>query len=102
MGERVTIESAWSDPEQSEILGRVAEGLARGGGDEDPYDLASQVLAEALLTPGGRFGGGAVVDSIAVLAAFEQRGVHLRRRGRGDPRRHRHRRRIRPVQVVDA
>ncbi len=72
VGERVTLEDAWSDPEQSDVLGRVAEGLARGGGDQDPYTLASRVLAEALLTPGGRFVGEPYVDSISVLAAFEQ------------------------------
>ena len=74
IGERVTIEPAWSDPEQSEILGRVAEGIARGGRDEDPYQLASQVLAEALLTPGGRAVGEPSLDAIAVLAAFESEG----------------------------
>lgn len=74
VGERITIESAWSDPEQSEILGRVAEGVARGGRDEDPYQLASQVLADALLTPGGRAVGEPSLDSIAVLAAFESEG----------------------------
>jgi hypothetical protein len=74
VGERVTIESAWGDPEQSEILGRVAEGVARGGRDEDPYQLASQVLAEAVMTPGGRAVGEPSLDSIAVLAAFESEG----------------------------
>ncbi len=74
VGERVTIESAWSDPEQSEILGRVAEGVARGGRDEDPYQLASKVLADALLTPGGRAVGEPSLDSVAVLAAFESEG----------------------------
>lgn len=71
VGERVTIEEAWSDPDQSDILGRVAEGIARGGRDEDPYTLASGVLAEALLTPGGRFVGEPYTNSIGVLAAFE-------------------------------
>ncbi|MCZ3385725.1 MAG: copper transporter [Actinomycetia bacterium] len=74
VGERITLESAWTDPEQSEILGRVAETIARGGRDADPYELASQVLAEALLTPGGRAVGESSFDSIAVLAAFENEG----------------------------
>ncbi len=74
VGERVTIESAWSDPEQSEILGRVAEGIARGGRDENPYQLAGQVLADALLTPAGRAVGEPSPDSAAVLAAFENLG----------------------------
>ena len=74
VGERVTIEPAWGDPEQSEILGRVAEGVARGGRDEDPYQLASEVLANALLTPGGRAVGEPSLDSIAALAAFESEG----------------------------
>jgi hypothetical protein len=74
IGEQITIESAWSDPEQSEILGRVAEGIARGGRDEDPYQLASEVLADALLTPGGRAVGEPSSDSSAVLAAFESVG----------------------------
>lgn len=74
VGERVSIESAWSDPEQSEILGRVAESLSRGARDEDPYQLAGQVLAGALLTPGGRAVGEPSLDSIAVLSAFENEG----------------------------
>ena len=74
VGERVAIEPAWTDPEQSEILGRVAEGVARGGKADDPYQLAAQVLADALLTPGGRAVGAPSLDSIAVLAAFESEG----------------------------
>jgi hypothetical protein len=74
VGERVTIESAWSDPEQSEILARVAENIAKGDRDEDTYDLAAQVLAEALLTPGGRSVGEPSFDSIGVLGAFELEG----------------------------
>lgn len=74
VGEKVTIEAAWGDPEQSAILGRVAEGLAKGGRADDPYQLAGQVLAEALLTPGGRAVGAPSLDSIAVLAAFESEG----------------------------
>ena len=74
VGERVTIESAWSDPEQSEILARVAENIAKGERDEDTYDLAAQVLAEALLTPGGRSVGEPSFDSIGVLGAFEIEG----------------------------
>jgi hypothetical protein len=74
VGERVTIESAWSDPEQSEILARVAENIAKGDRDEDTYDLAAQVLAEALLTPGGRSVGEPSFDSIGVLGAFEIEG----------------------------
>jgi hypothetical protein len=74
VGERVTIESAWSDPEQSDILARVAENIAKGERDEDTYDLAAQVLAEALLTPGGRSVGEPSFDSIGVLGAFELEG----------------------------
>lgn len=74
VGERVVIESAWSDPEESEILGRMAEEIAQGGRDGDPYELASQVLAEALLTPSGRAAGEPSLDSVGVLAAFENEG----------------------------
>ena len=74
VGERVTIESAWSDPDQSEILARVAENIAKGQRDEDTYDLAAQVLAEALLVPGGRSLGEPSFDSIGVLGAFEIEG----------------------------
>ena len=56
VAERVTIEPAWGDPDQAEVLARVAEGFERGGRDEEPYELASQVLAEALLTQEERGG----------------------------------------------
>ncbi|MEO8106594.1 MAG: copper transporter [Actinomycetes bacterium] len=75
IGERVSIEPAWLDPDQSTILNRVADSLSRGGRDEDTYDLAGQVLAEALLTPGGRLVGEPTTDdAVAVLAAFESEG----------------------------
>lgn len=72
VGERVTLEEGWFDAERAEVLGRVAEGLARGGRDQDPYALASRVLAEALLSPGGRSVGEPYIEAIAVLSAFEQ------------------------------
>jgi hypothetical protein len=72
VGERVTIEPAWFDPERSEILSRVADTLTRGGRDEDTYELAGQVLAEALLAPGGRpVGQPSTDDAVGVLAALE-------------------------------
>ena len=74
VAERVTIEPSWGDPDQSDVLGRVAEGVARGGRDEDPYQLAGEVLASALLTPGGRAVGQPYNDGIGVLAAFEGEG----------------------------
>jgi len=75
VGERVTIEPAWFDPERSEILSRVADTLTRGGRDEDTYELAGQVLAEALLAPGGRpVGQPSTDDAVGVLAAFENEG----------------------------
>ena len=75
VGERVTITPSWFDPEQSEVLNRVADNLAKGGRDEDTYDLASQVLAEALLTPGGRLvGEPSTDDAVAVLGSFENEG----------------------------
>jgi hypothetical protein len=74
LGERVTIEPAWGDPAESDTLGRVAEGIDRGEKGEDSYQLASQVLADALLTPGGRTVGEPTSDGIAVLGAFEREG----------------------------
>jgi len=74
VGERVSIEPAWFDPDQSEILNRVADNVTKGGRDEDAYDLAGRVLAEALLTPGGRPVGQPSADSVGVLAAFENEG----------------------------
>ncbi len=74
VGERVSIEPAWFDPDQSEILNRVADNVTKGGRDEDTYDLAGQVLAEALVTPGGRPVGQPSADSVGVLAAFENEG----------------------------
>lgn len=71
VGERVTIEPAWFDPDRSEILSRVADSLAKSGKEEDAYDLAGQVLAEALLVPGGRPVGQPSTDAVGVLAAFE-------------------------------
>jgi hypothetical protein len=74
LGERITIEPAWSDPEQSEILGRVAEGVARGSRGDDAYQLAAGALADAVMTPGGRAVGEPTSDGIAVLAALEAEG----------------------------
>jgi hypothetical protein len=74
IGERITIEPSWSDPEQSDILGRVAEGVARGSRDDDAYQLAAGALAGAVMTPGGRAVGEPTSDGIAVLAALETEG----------------------------
>ena len=74
VGERLTIEPSWGDPDQTDVLGRVAEGITKGGRDEDPYTLASQALADALLTPSGRGVGEESSDSGFVLAAFEGEG----------------------------
>lgn len=74
VGERVTIESAWTDPDQSEILGRVAEGFARSGRADDPYDIASQLLAESLVVPGGRAVGQPSLEASTVLIALEDEG----------------------------
>ena len=74
IAERVTIEPAWGDPDQAEVLARVAEVLVeRGGRDDDPYELASQVLAEGLLTAEGR-GVGEVILDTAGLSALEAEG----------------------------
>jgi hypothetical protein len=74
VGERVTIEPSWGDPDQTDLLGRVAEDITKGGRDEDPYTLASQALADALLTPGGRAVGQESSDSTFVLSSFESQG----------------------------
>lgn len=73
VSERVTIEPAWGDPDQTDVLGRLAEGVARPNRDEEPYDIASQVLADALLTSEGRAVGEPVSDTIA-LALLEGEG----------------------------
>jgi hypothetical protein len=74
LGERVTLEPSWSDPEQIDTLADVASASARGNRGDDAYTLASQVLADVLLTPGGRGVGEPVDDPGATVAAFEGAG----------------------------
>ena len=74
LGERVTLEPSWSDPDQIDVLARVASDAARGNRGDDAYTLASQVLADALLTPGGRSVGEPSDDPGATVAAFEGAG----------------------------
>jgi hypothetical protein len=73
LGERVTIEPSWSDPDQSDVLQRVASDVARGDRGDDAYTLASQVLADALVTT-GRGVGEPAVDPSATVAALEGAG----------------------------
>ncbi len=74
VAERVTIEPAWADPDQAEVLARVAEGFERAGRDEEPYELASQVLAEALLTQDERGVGEVTLEGVDGLIALEGEG----------------------------
>lgn len=71
---RVEIQEAWTDPEQLDALGQLAADLVRGGGDTDPYDLAGQALAGALVTKNARLIGQPFTPSIGILAAFEDAG----------------------------
>ena len=74
VGERVTIEPAWGDPDQTEVLARVAVGIDRSGRDEEPYDVASQVLSDALLTQEERGVGAVTLDGVDGLIALEAEG----------------------------
>jgi hypothetical protein len=74
VGERVSIEPSWGDPDQTDVLGGIAEQITKGGRDDDPYTLAGQALAEALLTPGGRAVGEESSDSRYALSSLEGGG----------------------------
>ncbi len=75
--ERVEIDSSWTDPEQVDQLARVADGIASsggGGGGGDPYELAGEQVAAALVTDNPRLAGTAYLPSISVLDAYERVG----------------------------
>jgi len=74
LGERVTLEPSWTDPDRIDTLAEVAQELARGNRGDDAYTLASQVLADALLTPDGRGVGEPSNDPGAPIAALEGAG----------------------------
>ena len=74
LGERVTLEPSWTDPDQIDVLSEVASAAARGNRGDDAYTLASQVLADALLTPGGRGVGEPADDPGATVVSFEAAG----------------------------
>jgi len=74
VAERVTIEPAWGDPDQSEVLARVAEGFQRAGRGEEPYEVAGQVLAGALLTQEDRGVGEVTLEGVDGLIALEAEG----------------------------
>ena len=69
---RVRIEPAWTDPGEADVLDRIAGG--RGVEGAQPYELASQVLARALVTDNARIVGQQFVTGLGVLAAFEEEG----------------------------
>jgi len=72
--ERVQVQDAWTDPKQTDVLGRVSEGLTRTTGQDDPYEMAGEVLATALVTNNDRLAGEPYSPSIGVLAAYEEAG----------------------------
>ena len=69
---RVRIEPAWTDPSEMNTLERVAFGLERGREGADAYELAAELLADAVVDE--RFAGQPAVNSSRVLAAFEEEG----------------------------
>jgi len=72
--ERVDIDSSWTDPEQADQLGRVSESIAHSGESGDPYELAGELLARALVTDNPRLAGTPYTPSISVLGAYERLG----------------------------
>lgn len=72
VGEQVDIKPGWFDPDQLDLLSRVAADVTKGDREGDPYALASEALAEALLVPSGRAVGEPLVGSGAeILGALE-------------------------------
>ena len=72
--ERVEIQDRWIDPEQVDALGLLAAGLVRGGATTNPYELAGQALAGALVTDNVRLIGQPYTPSVGILAAFADEG----------------------------
>ena len=75
VGEEVEIKSAWSDPDQRDVLARVAEDVTKGGRANDTYALASEALAQAVMVPGGRATGDPYQEGGLTLGSFEQAGL---------------------------
>jgi len=71
---RVEIDSSWTDPDQADQLGRVSESIAHSGESSDPYELAGELLARALVTDNPRLAGTPYTPSISVLGAYERLG----------------------------
>jgi hypothetical protein len=72
--ERVEIDSSWTDPEQADQLGRVSQSIAHSGDTGDPYELAGELLARALVTDNARLAGTPFSPSISVIGAYERLG----------------------------
>jgi hypothetical protein len=51
VGSVVRLTDAWADPDQQDVLGRVAQGLDRQVTDANASVAAGQALADALVTP---------------------------------------------------
>lgn len=71
---RVRIEPAWTDPNESAVLERVAEPFARERVSAATYDLAGEALAKALITDLERLVGQPNPPSTGILTAFEEQG----------------------------
>ncbi|HVQ87668.1 MAG TPA: copper transporter [Actinomycetes bacterium] len=75
--EHIEIDGSWTDPDQTDVLGRVDEGFARGGDNGQPYELAGQVLASALVTDNPRLAGTPYAPATAIVGEYEKAGfVH--------------------------
>lgn len=70
--ERVDIRKEWVSPGQKDVLGNLADTLVRRGGSNDPYTLASQALAGAVVTNNARLIGQPFTPSDGILAAFKE------------------------------
>jgi hypothetical protein len=72
VAERIEIRDGWTDPDQRDVLGRLAEDLVRGGETTDAYELAAQALAGAVVTDNDRLIGQPFAPSSEILGAFEE------------------------------
>lgn len=72
--ERVEIRKEWLSADNEEILGELAQTLVRRGGANDPYELAGQAVAGAVVTDNERLIGQAFAPSDGILAAFKEAG----------------------------
>lgn len=74
LGGRITIQPSWADPDLIDSLRALSEGFVRGAKGEDPYQVAGQALADAVLTPAGRTVGESSTESSVALGTLEGEG----------------------------